>query len=790
MANTWSASAASTLIRHRIGLLAVGLVMAAVAWPLSSQLKMDWKLERMFVSGDPLILSYQRLEQRFGANQIVVAAYRDPEFWNGSNSGFERLEETCRKLKSCTGVRDVVSLADINRTLGQLRNLTESFTRWLPGSSTPKPEAPQTAPILNAQDPLAQGLLRLFSGYTHQPGSEFVAAICMLDLSGDVVAQRETVADLRGVLKNLPTPAVGGIIAGEPVMVADGFDLVERDGWRLGVTSTVLLTVVLLLCFRSIRWTFIPIAVVHWSILVTQALLAALRLELTIVSSMLTAIVTVIGVATTMHLLLRYQKLRSQSIQPNQALGQTFEELLYPVALACVTDAIGFLSLMLADVGPVRDFGLMMCIGAMVVLAAIVLLVPGLATLGRWDRGAHVPALDTTIRQWLRMVLHWVLNNRRLTGIGLVVVTGMALTGGQRLVLETDFTKNFYASSPLVQGYRTIEGNLGGAGVWDIMLPAPAVIHDAYLRQVMSLEDQLRQVTVRTSQGPLRLTSVLSIADLCSTVEAVPLAKAVPTAARIEMLSGAMPGFAGALLSANAPSDGRWLRIMLRSREQAQADQKRQLIDAVIACVDNHMKSEVWKAVETSARHADVTGYHVMLSRLVSNVIEEQWKCFAAATAGIFLVVLIATRSLKFALAALVPNALPIMVVLGAMGWLNISVNIGAAMIAAVSIGLSIDNSIHYILHMQRSEEKSPLARLRSAQEEVGLAVVLATVALVAGFLALAVSEFIPTVVFGTMTSLTMLGGLIGNTLVLPLLIAPRGSLPASPQSAQLDSMT
>ncbi len=789
MAKTWSAAVVTALLQYRVGLLAIGIVMAIVAWPLSNQLKMDWKLERMFVSGDPLIVSYQLLEQRFGANQIVVAAYRDPEFWNGSNAGLERLDATCRKLKSCAGVRDVVSLADINRTLGQVRKLTESFARWLPGSSPLKSE-PQSAPILNAQDPLAQGLLRLFAGYTHQPGSEYVAAICMLDLSGDVVAQRKTVSALRKVLKELPTPAVRGIIAGEPVMVADGFDLVERDGWRLGVTSTILLSSVLLLCFRSVRWTIIPIAVVHWSILITEAVLAALRLELTIVSSMLTAIVTVIGVATTMHLLLRYQSLRSRSVQPNQALRQTFEELLYPVALACVTDAIGFLSLMLADVGPVRDFGLMMSIGAMVVLAAIVLLVPGLATLGRWDRGAHVPALDTTIRHSLRSVLHWVLKNRQYVGVGLVVVTGLALIGGQRMVLETDFTKNFYASSPLVQGYQTIEGNLGGAGVWDIMLPAPAAINDEYLRQVLLLEDELRQITIRTSQAPLQLTSVLSIADLCSTVEAVPLAKAVPTAARIEMLSGAMPGFSEALLSANDPSGGRWLRIMLRSREQAQADQKRQLIDAVIACVDNHLKTEAWKAVEPSSRQADVTGYHVMLSRLVSNVIEDQWKCFAAATAGIFLVVLFATRSLKFAFAALVPNALPIMVVLGAMGWLGISVNIGAAMIAAVSMGLSIDNSIHYLLHMQRSDEPSPFARLRSAQEEVGLAVVLATIALVAGFLALAVSEFIPTVVFGTMTSLTMLGGLIGNTMVLPLLIAPRGSLPTSPRSAQLDPIT
>lgn len=96
-------------------------------------------------------------------------------------------------------------------------------------------------------------------------------------------------------------------------------------------------------------------------------------------------------------------------------------------------------------------------------------------------------------------------------------------------------------------------------------------------------------------------------------------------------------------------------------------------------------------------------------------------------------------------------------------------------MIAAVSLGLSVDSSIHYLLHYRRAlvGQPRPLKALQSAQENVGLAVVLSTVALVAGFMSLATSEFVPTVVFGTLASLTMLGGLLGNLVVLPLLIAP-----------------
>ena len=114
---------------------------------------------------------------------------------------------------------------------------------------------------------------------------------------------------------------------------------------------------------------------------------------------------------------------------------------------------------------------------------------------------------------------------------------------------------------------------------------------------------------------------------------------------------------------------------------------------------------------------------------------------------------------------------------MGSMGWLGLPLNMGAAMIAAVSLGLSVDSSIHYLLHYRRAlaAGSRPMKALQSAQENVGLAVVLSTAALVAGFISLATSEFIPTVVFGTLASLTMLGGLLGNLVVLPLLIAPRG---------------
>jgi hypothetical protein len=309
------------------------------------------------------------------------------------------------------------------------------------------------------------------------------------------------------------------------------------------------------------------------------------------------------------------------------------------------------------------------------------------------------------------------------------------------------------------------------------MLPAPRVLTDSYMDSVRQLEEHLRSLHTSPGEG-LRLTKVLSIADADAAARTQAVLGRLPLAARLEGMRGAMPVFTQALLT--QPDDDqpvRWLRIMLRSREQSSAADKRRLVELVGNEVGEFTGSPAWRShFDQPPPAAEVTGYYVLLERLVGSIIGDQWKCFLLATLGILIVMTIATRSLGLALAALVPNALPVFLVLGAMGWLGMSVNMGAAMIAAVSMGLSIDSSIHYLLYIRRQNQAGrPIVKaMRAAQENVGLALVLATAALMAGFLSLCFSQFVPTVVFGVLVSLTMLGGLVGNLVVLPLLIAPR----------------
>jgi predicted RND superfamily exporter protein len=792
---------------HRLCLLLAGILMAIGA-PLSSRLELDWRIEGLFPPGDSSVAAYRRLQERFGGNQIVLAVYRDPELWNSSGAGLERLEQISHSLADIDGVASVLSLAELHSILEKLRGPIQLLN--IAGQRPP--------PLLDPDDSLAQAMLEVFEGYTHQQESQFTTIACILStaqteevIAGDQsqtspqrlpattgpLKRDATLQGLRQVMAELPQPATDGFITGEPVLVSEGFRMVQRDGWRLGLVSSCLVSLVLLACFRSLRWTLIPLAVVHWSLIMTRATLVALGLDLTLISSTLTAVVTVIGVATSIHLLLKFQQYRRSGAGRPQALQASFAELIAPIAWACITDAAGFLSLMAASVGPIRDFGLMMAVGSMMVLVAIVMLVPGLALIGSWDTDPRTPQADLLVRLWLRRWLQFGLAHRR-AGLGLLLALSLfGIVGSTLMRVETDYTKNFAASSPLVQGYEVIERELGGAGVWDVMLPAPQPITTDYLQQVLILESQLRQLRVSDGERQLGLTKVLSIADAELASRASPLLAALPVSARLQGMRAAMPDFSRILLTPMpVPADPKisvdrpatdatghlWLRVMLRSHERVSAEAKQALVDAVSTQVQQFTASAAWRQqFSATAPQAEVAGYSIMLGNLVSSILSDQWKCFLLASLGILVVMVLATGSLRLALLAIIPNALPITLVLGTMGWLGMPINMGAAMIAAVSLGLSVDSSIHYLIHYRRVQRAPPRRHkaLQSAQENVGLAVVLSTLALVAGFISLTVSEFVPTVVFGTLASLTMLGGLIGNLVLLPLLLDSWKSPPA-----------
>ncbi|MDG2382848.1 MAG: MMPL family transporter [Pirellulaceae bacterium] len=727
-------------LRYRYPLLALALVLSLGAHFASQQLYFDRSIENMFPVDSPLLAAYGKLERTFGGNEIVLAVYEDEALFEPAAEGIRRLSSIRKRLEAVDGVKAVLSI-----------------DQPLPGD------------LILADNELSRRTRDLFAGYTHSEDGRTVSLVCMLEPENETeFLRRNTIDQLRQVMRSLPAPLRAGQLTGEPVLLVDGFRFVEKDGQRLGRWSGVLLGLTIVICFRSLRWVLIPIAVVQLSLTFTQGLLALMQIQLSMVSSMLTAVVMVVGVATMVHVIVRFRESRDLGLSNYQSLRRTTLLLAVPVTWACTTDAVGFLSLTVSTVGPVQDFGIMMAIGSLMVLLSVFLILPGAALLGRFDADPRQPWGGDGLSAGLQQTLQFVAQRPYRCLTGGVVVAAIALWGIGYLDVETDFTRNFRSNSEIASAYNFVEERLGGAGVCDIVIPAPDRLTWDFLQQVKTLEAKLSE-----GSGSEAISKTFSLADAVFELSPLDLSRQ-PQALRNGMtqtglaaMRGWMPVFYDAMYAQDPDSSQKYFRVMLRVKERQSSAQKQQLID------------QIGDISHEQFPDSEVTGYFVLLTNLIDSVLRDQWRTFFAAVVGIGVVMCLALRDLRLALIALIPNAFPILMVLGGMGWASrlfwpeLKINMGTAMIAAVSMGLSIDSSIHYMFAFQRArrEGASVKASLEQVQQSVGKAMVLSTVALIVGFTVLSTSEFIPTVYFGALVSLSMCGGLAGNLIVLPAML-------------------
>lgn len=732
------------MIRFRWLLALVALASVLLAYPVSMRLGFDRSIEAMFADDDASLIAYRKLQSDFGGNAVVMLVYEDAAF--ATTEGLRRNRLIGQRVEKLDGVAGILSPSILNDAVAKLR----------PGSFfSEKP------PLLVPGDSVARGFLSMFSGYTHAGDGGRAAVVVMLAPDHG----RDTIDELKSIAATLQSEieSIGRVsLVGEPVLVHDGFDLIENDGARLARLTVWLLSLVVLISLWDLRFVIIAAAVIAWSVTVTRCVLWTLGAELSLVSTILTAIVTVITVTSVLHIGVRFGIARRRGHDRASATASSLAGLAAPIFWTCATDAAGFAALGVSRIMPVQQFGIMIATASIAVFVGLALISPAammlpsaktnflskLAFANRSLRRTALTLADVSVRHPLAIAT--------VTLIAIV----FSVAGLGRAEVETSFLNNFRGDSRIVRDYNDVETKFGGAGVWDVVLDAPGELTEDYMADVRSLERELRKIDA----GGARLTKVISLADADTIAKRVGILKLVAPSTRLAGMQATMPVFYAALL--NEPDGGgrRSFRIMLRSEEQLGSAQKLALIEAVEAKV----------AASPVGDSGSVTGYYVMMARLIAQLVGDQWRCFAASGLLVWLLLIAATGSFRLATASLLPNLLPVFLVLAAVGWTGGKINMGATMIAAVSIGLSIDGSVHFLSHYRRRRERghTPAAASVHAAGTIGTAVSMATLALVIGFGALVTSPFVPTATFGLLVAATLILGTIVNLTLLPTIVA------------------
>jgi len=736
------------VIRLQVPLLLLSIATGLLALGPSLRLEFDRSVEGLFHQDDPHLKNYLEDKEVFGGAETTLVAYTDSELL--TTTGLERLEKFDSRLRELPGVSSVLSLAQAK----------------LPGSPLDPRSLKEhlSAGTVSAQE-LREELLasELYRGRFLSADGQTTVLLVSLAPVGDKTASRpQTIKRLRVMCDSHKPPAV---LAGGPVLIEDVYGHLERDGRLLGIASSVVLALVIALLFRNVRWILLPLAVVHLTLVWTKSLLVVSGLRLSMVSSPLVALVTVIGVATVVHVTIRFREEREKN-SPSDALRETLTHIGPAVFWTCMTTAAGFSSLLASRIVPLGGFGTMMALGSALVFVASLGLLPAGILLGRYHTDPARAPGEQKVAGLLDRVVAAVERHPRkvsLMGLGFLFLTAVGIF---RLEVATDFDENFRRSSPIVQSYRFLADRIGTTSMHDVLIDAPDISQqeefNVFLKKVRSLQQDLNGLN--GVEGTLSAVNVLDFImgtkkDRAGFIErmAAGWLERISPAERLESLQKLQPDF----ISGFWNREKNVVRIVVQTGELKGAKAKRHLIETIAS------RSE---ARFPSARTA---GVDILLTYTVQSLLADQWTTFSLAVVAILVMMMIAFRDWRLGLIALVPNAAPILIVVGVMGWLGLKVNMATAMLASVSMGLAVDFSIHYLYRFRHELRagKSVSEALRDAHGSVGLAMVLANVALIAGLSTLTISAFVPTVHFGILVSVAMAGGLIGNLTALPLLL-------------------
>jgi predicted RND superfamily exporter protein len=529
------------LIRYRGLWLALAVVFTGLAIYPSRQLSFEHSIESLYAPGNPRLVDYVKSKSLFGGDEFVFIAYTDPELLEAA--GQERLNRLTGQVRAVPGVVEpsVQSLATVLQIANQ--PLLQS----------------QRARIME----FARGLL------LGDDNKSTAIALRLEDESNASVPRSKSIDELRRIAAECSLPTY---IAGEPILVHDMFRYAQDDGQFMGWAASALLILVILFFLRDVRSIVLPFVIVQMTILWTKAGLWASHMPLTMVSSVLGSLITIIGVSTVVYLSLYLQKLREE-MDREAAFRRMLQIVGMDIVWVCLATAAGFAAQLTSHLHPVRSFGVTMVMASLLVLVAIFLVLPGGMLIGP-DRGPPLkPRGDAEVNRSLHRVTAWVLKHPIWMGVATALALAVGISGLFRLQVETDFTRNFRASSPVVASLDFFESRLGGAGLWEVNFAAPQTWDSNHLDKVRQLAEQLRQIQIHDSPG---LTKVVAVTDGLDLIPRVPIL--IPnTEAQSHLLSRLQPEFVPSLYNAEQSR----MRIVLRAREHQSSEHKAQLIARV-----------------------------------------------------------------------------------------------------------------------------------------------------------------------------------------------------------------
>ena len=547
-------------------------------------------------------------------------------------------------------------------------------------------------------------------------------------------------------------------LGGVPMIRNDVIDFIKSDLVVFSLAVILTMTIMLTILFRKIRWVLIPITISVIGALFMTGLISSIGWKVTVISSNFFSLLLVMTLSVIIHLVVRYREISNQNLDQNnsETIRQTLNQMIRPCLYTVITTIAAFASLTASHVQPVIDFGLMMSIG---VTVAFVLSFIGFAIfmmLLKQPKSSQESKKSFALKKLALMAD----KKGKSIILSCTVIALISTFGLSKLSVENSFINYFKKDTEIYQGLNFIDKELGGTIPLEIVFNdlASAYWADASLREDFhGIHNYLEQIP--------SIGKVLSIDTFMQVLKEANNGK-TPNGFLLTLGKNNMPDFAKSqVLKPHISDVTDQIRIVARVKETMNGLERNQLIlDIKKSLIENFYFDE---------DDFYFTGTFSLYNNLLQSLFSSQIKTIFTVFSIIFVLFVIVFRSISVAVIAVIPNTLPSLIILGLMGLIGIPLDIMTITIAAIAIGIGIDNAIHYISRFKTEllVDGDFVSSMYRAHNSIGVSMFYTAATVAIGFAVLILSHFIPSIYFGIFMAIAMLSAVIVNLTLLPKLL-------------------
>ena len=756
----------------------------------SKDFRLDASSETLLIEGDPDLEYLREITDRYGSKEFLILTYT-PNEGMVTDSSINNLLSLKYKIQSLDWVHSVITLLDIpllSNSDAPLQERLEGF-KTLKDEDVDKQrgfkeilESPVFRNFVISENGKTSGII---VNIKQNPTLEDIKNKSREEIEEyrDKIKKQnhENILEIRDVIKSYED--IGKIyLGGIPMIADDMMTFIKSDIIVFGLGVLLFIIATLWFVFRQLIWIIVPISSCFFSVIIMIGLLGLLGWKVTVISSNFIALMLILTMAMNIHISTRFLQLKKNypSKTNLEILTLTTNKMFWPILYTVLTTVIAFLSLIFSEIKPIIDFGWMMTFG---LITSFIITFTLLPTLLNFTSTKNIIIKENEESKFTNFLGNLSLNYQIPIFIITVLVVGVSVIGISKLEVENSFINYFSKKTEIYKGMKLIDEELGGTTPLEVILKFPKIEKEESnedddfddwdeknekddekywftkdkidtIANVHNYLDNLPQVgKVLSFSSIIDVATQLNNNKPLGTLEMGVLYTKIPETIKTEIIDPYIS------------IENNEARISLRIIDSQENLRRNDLINKINYDIQNELGIE--------KDNYKLAGVLILFNNLLQSLFKSQILTLGLVMIGIFAMFVILFKNIKLSLIGVVPNFIAAFFILGIIGMLNIPLDMMTITIAAITIGIAVDNSIHYIYRFKEefSKLKDYKKTLKICHSTVGNAILNTSITIVFGFSILVLSKFIPTIYFGVFTGLAMLLAMISVLTLLPSLI-------------------